>query len=46
MKSAKVEIANREKDHNVVFPPIKNPSMHPGERPHGTKLEEIYFEKM
>lgn len=46
MKSAKVEIANREKDHNVVFPPIDHPSMHPGEKPKGTHLEEIYFEKL
>ena len=46
MKSAKVEMANREKDHNVVLPPIKNPSMHPAEKPHGSHLEEIHFEKM
>ena len=41
-KSAKVEIANREKDHNVVLPPIDHPSMHPAEKPRGTQLEEIY----
>ena len=29
MKSAKVELANREKDHNVILPPIEHPSMHP-----------------
>ena len=46
MKSAKVEMANREKDHNVVLPPIKHPSMHPNEKPHGSHLEEIHFEKM
>ena len=45
-KSAKVELANREKDHNVVLPPIDHPSMHPAEKPRGTQLEEIYFEKM
>lgn len=28
-KSAKIELANREKEDNIVLPPIKNPSMHP-----------------
>ena len=45
-KSAKVELADREKDHNVVLPPIDHPSMHPAEKPRGTQLDEIYFEKM
>ena len=39
LKSAKIELANREKEDNVHFPPIKNPSMHPLERPKGNHLE-------
>lgn len=39
LKSAKVELANREKEDNIHFPPIKNPSMHPLERPRGNHLE-------
>lgn len=38
-KSAKIELANREKEDNIVLPPIKNPSMHPNERPKGNHLE-------
>lgn len=33
INSAKVEVVNREKDENFVLPPIKNPSMHPKEKP-------------
>lgn len=45
-RSAKVELANREKEDNIVFPPIKNPSMHPDERPKGNVLEQLEFERM
>ena len=45
-KSAKVELANREKEDNIVFPPIKNPSMHPEERPKGNVLEQLEFDKL
>ena len=41
LKSAKVELANREKEDNVVLPPIKHPSMHPEERPKGNHLEQL-----
>jgi len=43
--SAKVELANREKEEDISFPPIKFPSMHPKEKPHGSYLEELAFEK-
>lgn len=46
MKSAKVELANRETDENIHFPPIKNPSMHPNERPKGNYLEQLQFDRL
>ena len=46
LKSAKVELGNREKEDNIVFPPIKNPSMHPLERPKGNHLEQIEFDRL
>ena len=46
LRSAKVELANREKEDNVVLPPIKNPSMHPEERPKGNHLEQIEFDRL
>jgi len=46
LKSAKVELANREKEDNIHFPPIKNPSMHPLERPKGNHLEQIEFDRL
>ncbi len=45
-KSAKIELANREKEDNIVLPPIKNPSMHPNERPKGNHLEQIEFDRL
>ena len=45
-KSAKIELANREKEDNIVLPPIKNPSMHPQERPKGNHLEQIQFDRL
>lgn len=44
-KSAKVELANREKEENIQFPPVKFPSMHPHLRPKGGHLEELRFER-
>ena len=46
LKSAKVELANREKEDDIKFPPIKNPSMHPEERPRGNHLEQIEFDRL
>ena len=46
LKSAKVELANREKEDNVVLPPIKHPSMHPQERPKGNHLEQLHFDRL
>ena len=45
-KSAKIELANREKEDDIVFPPIKNPSMHPEERPKGNHLEQLEFDRL
>lgn len=33
LKSARVELANREKEDDIRFPPVRHPSMHPMERP-------------
>ena len=38
-------MANREKEENIKFPPVKFPSMHPHLRPKGGHLEEIRFER-
>ena len=46
LKSAKVELGNREKEDNITFPPIKNPSMHPMERPKGNHLEQLEFDRL
>jgi len=46
VNSAKVELANREKDDNIVLPPIKYPSMHPKEKPHGSAQEQLVFERL
>jgi len=45
-KSAKVELANREKEDNITFPPIANPSMHPQERPKNNVLEQLEFDRL
>lgn len=45
-KSAKVELANREMEDNIVLPPIGNPSMHPDERPKMNVLEKLEFERL
>lgn len=46
LQSAKVELANREKEDNIHFPPIKNASMHPEERPKGNHLEQLEFDRL
>lgn len=46
LHSAKVELANREKEDNITFPPIKNASMHPEERPKGNELEQMEFDRL
>lgn len=46
LHSAKVELANREKEDNIHFPPIKNASMHPEERPKGNHLEQLEFDRL
>lgn len=43
--SAKIELANREKEDDITFPPIANPSMHPEERPKMNVLEQIEFDR-
>jgi len=45
-KSAKIELANREKEDNITFPPIANPSMHPEERPKMNVLEQLEFDRL
>ena len=46
IRSAKVELFNREKDPNAVLPPVKFPSMHPKEKPAGSFIEEINMQKL
>ena len=46
IQSGKVEVVNREKDETFVLPPIKYPSMHPAEKPFGTPLEQLQYEKL
>ena len=46
LKSAKIELGNREQEDNIHFPPIKNPSMHPEERPRGNYLEQLQFDRL
>ena len=46
IQSGKVEVVNREKDETFTLPPIKYPSMHPKEKPFGTPLEQLQYEKL
>ena len=39
-------MVNREKDETFTLPPIKYPSMHPKEKPFGSALEQLNYDKI